>query len=79
MNICLRPHNESQVEQPQYWFQISMDFVCNISLHFYLWNQQTVELIKIVSVDGLSSCLDYKQEIPIIEKQIVSHKKAHKQ
>lgn len=40
---------------------------------------QAPELINIVLVGRLSSCLDYKQELPVIEKQIISHKKACKE
>ncbi len=40
---------------------------------------QTPEFINIVLVGQLSSCLDYKQEMPVIEKQIISHKKACKE
>lgn len=33
----------------------------------------------IVLVEQLSSCLDYKQEMAVTEKQIISHKKACKE
>lgn len=73
VNICLRPHNESQVEHPQYWFQISQRtselFMYHQSaLLFRKSTSQTLEFVNIVSVEPLSSCLDYKNKPPLKNK-----------
>lgn len=67
VNICLRPHNESQVEHPQCWFQISQrtSELCmyhQSALLFRKSTSQTLEFVNIVSVEPLSSCLDYKNK-----------------
>ncbi len=78
VNICLRPHNESQVGHPQYWLQISPETLWTlrgVSVCTLFMKSTSPEFIKNVLVGRLSSCLDYKQEMPVIEKKIYPIKK----